>query len=159
MSSNLICRNRKARFLYHIEETWEAGIVLLGSEVKALREGKANLQDSYARVENGEIYLHQMHIGPYGAAHAYNHDARRIRKLLLHRREIQRLVGKVEERGLTLIPLRLYFKNDRVKVELGLARGKRVHDKREDIKKREAEREVQRAWKGRGSGSGKTFRR
>jgi SsrA-binding protein len=147
MSSRPICRNRKARFLYHIEESWEAGIALLGSEVKALREGKANLQDSYARIDGGEVYLHRLHIGPYGAASASGHEAKRVRKLLLHRREIRRLIGKVEERGLTLVPLSLYFRNGRVKVELALARGKRVHDRRQDIRKREAEREVRRALK------------
>ena len=147
MSSRPICRNRKARHLYHIEESWEAGIVLLGSEVKALRDGKANLQDGYARLDGGEVFLHNLHIGPYDASSAFGHEAKRVRKLLMHRREIRRLIGKVEERGLTLVPLGLYFRNGRVKVELALARGKRVHDRRQDIRKREAEREVRRALK------------
>ncbi len=148
MAAKILCQNKKARFLYHVEETWEAGIALVGSEVKAIREGKVNLQDSYARVEDGEVFLHNMHIGKYEAAHLFNHESRRVRKLLLHRREIKRLIGKVEERGLTLVPLKLYLSNGIVKVELALARGKKMHDKREDLKKRVAEREVQRALKG-----------
>jgi SsrA-binding protein len=149
MAVKLVCQNKKARYQYHIEERLEVGIVLQGSEVKALREGKANLVDSYARVENGEVFLHHMHIGQYRAAHQFNHDSRRVRKLLLHKQEIRRLVGKVEEKGLTLVPLKVYFDSGLVKVELALVRGKRLHDKREDLRKKVANREMERALKNR----------
>lgn len=139
-----IAVNRRARHEYHIDETFEAGIALMGSEVKALRAGKANLQDSFARVENGEVWLWNVHISPYGPASQFGHEPTRTRKLLLHREEIARLHGKVKERGLTLVPLRLYFKNGRAKVELGLARGKKQHDKRDAIRAREVQREVDR---------------
>jgi SsrA-binding protein len=142
-----IAVNRRARHEYHIEETFEAGIALLGSEVKALRQGKANLKDSYGRLEGNEVWLWNAHISPYGPASQFGHEPTRTRKLLLHRGEISRLNGKVKERGLTLIPLRLYFKNGRAKVELGLARGKKQHDKREAIKEREIRREMDRAMK------------
>jgi len=134
-------QNRKARHDYFIEETLEAGIVLLGSEIKALREGKANLKDSYGRIDGDEVWLWNAHISPYGPASQFGHEPTRTRKLLLHREEIARLTGKVKERGLTLVPLRLYFKNGRAKVELALARGKKLHDKRESEKKRSWERE------------------
>ncbi len=147
MVDKVLCQNKKARFLYHIEETWEAGIVLVGSEVKALREGKVSLTDSYARIEKGEIYLHHLHIGQYEAAHNLNHDSRRVRKLLLHRQEIRRLIGKVEEKGLTLVPLKIYFSGGLAKVEIALARGKKIHDRREDMKRRVADREMERALK------------
>jgi SsrA-binding protein len=140
-----IAVNRRARYEYHIEETFEAGIALLGSEVKALRQGKANLKDSYGRMEGEEVWLWNAHISPYGPASQFGHEPTRSRKLLLHRAEIARLTGKVKERGLTLIPLRLYFKNGRAKVELALARGKKQHDKREAIKEREMRREMDRA--------------
>ena len=140
-----IAVNRRARHEFHIEETFEAGIVLQGSEVKALREGKANLKDSYGRLEGEEVFLWNAHISPYGPASQFGHEPTRARKLLLHRQEIARLQGKVKERGLTLIPLRLYFKNGRAKVELALARGKKQHDKRESIKEREMRRENDRA--------------
>lgn len=140
-----IAVNRRARFEYQIEETFEAGIVLTGSEVKALREGKANLKDSYGRMEGDEIFLWNAHISPYGPASQFGHEPTRTRKLLLHREEISRLQGKVQERGLTLVPLRLYFKNGRAKIELALARGKKHHDKRESIKEREVKREIDRA--------------
>jgi SsrA-binding protein len=140
-----IAVNRRARHEFHIEETFEAGIVLQGSEVKALREGKANLKDSYGRLEGEEVFLWNAHISPYGPASQFGHEPTRARKLLLHRQEIARLQGKVKERGLTLIPLRLYFKNGRAKVELALARGKKQHDKRESIKEREMRREIDRA--------------
>lgn len=142
-----IAVNRRARHEFHIEETVEAGIVLAGSEVKALREGKANLKDSHARVERGEVWLLNMHISPYGPASRFGHDPLRPRKLLLHRREIDRLGGRVRERGLTLVPLRLYLKDGRVKVELALARGKKLHDKRRAMREREARREIDRAAK------------
>ncbi|HWO43287.1 MAG TPA: SsrA-binding protein SmpB [Candidatus Eisenbacteria bacterium] len=143
----VVCVNRQARHNYFIEETYEAGLVLVGSEVKSLREGKANLKDSYARVQKGEAFLLNAHVSPYSGANRFNHEPTRTRKLLLHRREIERLTGKTKERGLTLIPLRLYFKNGRAKVELGLARGKKLHDKRETLRRKAAEREVERALK------------
>ena len=140
-----IAVNRRARHDFIIEETYEAGIVLTGSEVKSLRAGKANLKDSYGRVTKDEAWLLNAHISPYGPASQFGHEPTRTRKLLLHRREIERLMGKVKERGLTLIPLRLYFKNGRVKVEIGLARGKKLYDKRAAIREREVKREVERA--------------
>ena len=142
-----ICVNRRARHDYFIEESYEAGLVLQGSEVKSLRDGKANLMDSYARIDKGELFLVNAHISPYFAASQFNHDPTRKRKLLLHKQEVRRLTGKVKERGLTLIPLRLYFKNGRAKVELGLARGKKMYDKRETLRKRVAQREVERSLK------------
>jgi SsrA-binding protein len=138
----LIADNRKAFFDYHILDTFEAGIVLAGTEVKGIREGKANLRDSYARVESGEVWLHNVHINPYSHRGYVDHDPKRKRKLLLHRAEIRKLIGKTVERGLTLVPTRMYFKNGRVKVALALARGKQVHDKRETIKRRETDRET-----------------
>lgn len=143
----LICANKKAHFDYHIEERYEAGIALAGTEVKALREGRASLKDSYADVQGGELFLVNCHISPYSCGNIQNHDPLRKRKLLLHAREIKRLAGRVTERGYTLIPLRLYFKNGLAKVELGLARGKKQVDRREDIKRREAKREIERAFK------------
>jgi SsrA-binding protein len=139
--------NRRARHDFHIEETFEAGVALTGSEVKSLRAGKAQLKDSYGRIERGEVWLFNAHISPYAAAAQFGHEPTRSRKLLLHRREIQHLIGKVKERGLTLIPLRLYFKEGRAKVELAVARGKKLYDKRASIKEREARREVDRATK------------
>jgi SsrA-binding protein len=146
---NDIAVNRRARHDYEIEETFEAGLVLTGSEVKALRAGKANLKDSYGRVEREEIWLWNAHISPYGPASQFGHEPTRIRKLLLHREEIQRLTGKVKERGFTLVPLRLYFKNGRAKVQIGLARGKKHYDKRASIREREVKREMDRALKSR----------
>ena len=137
--------NRKARHDYFIDETVEAGLVLTGSEVKSLRAGKGQLKDSYARVERGEVWLVNAHISEYGPAAQFGHDPTRKRKLLLHRREIDRLGGKLREKGLTLVPLRIYFKDGRAKVELGLGRGKKLYDKRESIKAREMRREVERA--------------
>lgn len=145
----VVCVNRKARHDYFIEETYEAGLVLLGSEVKSLREGKANLKDSFARILKGEAFLLNAHVSPYPGANRFNHDPTRTRKLLLHSREIERLTGKVNERGLTLIPLKLYFKNGRAKVELGLARGKKLYDKRETLRRKAAQREVERSLKSR----------
>ena len=140
-----IAVNRRARHEFLIEETFEAGIALLGSEVKALREGKANLKDSYGRIEGDEVWLWNAHISPYGPASQFGHEPTRTRKLLLHREEIARLTGKVKERGLTLVPLRLYFKRGRAKLELALARGKKQHDKRDAIREREVKREMDRA--------------
>ena len=144
-----ICVNRQARFNYFIDETYEAGLVLVGSEVKSLRDGKANLADSYARIQKGEAFLINAHVSAYPGANQFNHDPTRARKLLLHQREIERLTGKTKERGFTLIPLRLYFKNGKAKVELGLARGKKLYDKRETIRRKVAEREVERSLKSR----------
>ncbi|MBI4489553.1 MAG: SsrA-binding protein SmpB [Deltaproteobacteria bacterium] len=144
-----ICVNRKARHDYFIEETYEAGLVLRGSEVKSLRDGKANLKDSYARILKGEAFLLNAHISPYPAANQFNHEPTRNRKLLLHKQEIRRLTGKVMERGLTLIPLKLYFKDGRAKVELGLARGKKLYDKRETLRRKVAQREIERSLKSR----------
>ena len=144
-----VCVNRRARHDYFIQESCEAGLVLQGSEVKSLREGKAHLTDSYARILKGEAFLLNAHISPYPAANQFNHEPTRTRKLLLHRREILRLGGKVKERGLTLIPLRLYFKNGKAKVELGLARGKKLYDKRETLRRKVAQREVERSLKSR----------
>ncbi len=146
----VIATNRRARFEYEILETVEAGIALVGPEVKSLRAGNANLTDSYALVRRGEVFLVNAHIGPYEQASRENAPPRRERKLLLHRAEIARLGGRVAERGLTLVPLRIYFKSGRAKVELGLARGKQRHDKRETIRRREEERDMRRAARARG---------
>ncbi len=136
--------NRKARHDYHILQTYEAGIVLLGTEVKALREGKANLVDSYATIKSGEVWLVGAHISEYKQGNINNHNPTRDRKLLLNKSEIRKLIGKTKEKGLTLIPLRLYFKKGRVKVELALAKGKKSYDKRETIAKRDFQREQER---------------
>ena len=141
-----IAKHKRARFDYHIDETFEAGLVLTGSEVKALREGRANLTDAYARPRNGELYLLKAHISPYERARD-NHEPERERKLLLHKREIRRITTKLRERGYTLIPLELYWSGSHAKVTLGLARGKRSYDKRHAIAKRESERGMQRALK------------
>lgn len=140
-----ICVNRKARHDYTIEEVYEAGLVLTGGEVKSLREGRANLKDSYARIDKGEAFLLNAHISTYQPAHYFNLDPTRTRKLLMHKKEILRLMGKVREQGLTLIPLRLYFKKGRAKVELALARGKKVYDKRSALREREVKRDIARA--------------
>jgi SsrA-binding protein len=140
-----VARNPKATHDYHILETWESGIVLTGTEVKSLRGGKASIKEAYARVRNGEVFLEGMNITPYEQGNRYNHDPVRSRKLLMHRREIEKLIGAVEQRGLTLIPLELYFKNGKAKVALALGRGKKQHDKRDDLKRRVAEREAARA--------------
>ncbi len=137
--------NRKARHDYEILETFEAGMVLTGSEVKSLRDGRVNLKDSFARVDRGEVFLLNAHISPYAAANRFGHEPERSRKLLLHRSEIDKLVGRVQERGFTLIPLKIYFKNGRAKVVLGVGRGKKAYDKRESIKEREMKREADRA--------------
>ena len=141
----ILARNRKARHDYTVEETVEAGVVLAGSEVKSIRDGKVTLVDAFADVANGEAWLHQMEVGAYPFAHARNHEPRRRRKLLLHRREIDRLTGKIREKGYTLVPLSLYEKQGRVKVELALVHGKQEYDRRQDVKKREAQREIDRA--------------
>jgi SsrA-binding protein len=144
----IICTNRKARRDYEILETMEAGLVLVGTEVKSLRDGQAQLKDSFAAIDDGELYLYNAHINPYRMGNRFNHEPTRTRKLLMHEREIGRMIGKIQEKGLTLIPLRLYFNDSgRVKVELGLARGKRSFDKRREIAERDAKREIRRAIK------------
>ncbi|HEM46365.1 MAG TPA: SsrA-binding protein SmpB [Alphaproteobacteria bacterium] len=149
----VIATNRKARHDYQVIETMEAGIVLVGTEVKALRDGRANLKDSYAAVDREEIWLHNAHISHYDKGNRFNHDPVRTRKLLMHAREIKRLIGKTQEKGLTLVPLKLYFNdNGVVKIELGLARGKKSYDKRRDIAERDAKRELDRALKDRNRG-------
>src|SRR5215218_7941890 len=140
-----VATNRQARHRYHLLDTWEAGVALTGTEVKSLREGKAQIKDGYAAVRDGEVWLHNVHIPPYGPASRENHEPERPRKLLMHKREIDRLIGKTREKGLTLIPTRLYFKGPRAKVEIALARGKDVGDKRQAIKEREMKREMERA--------------
>src|ERR687892_37756 len=137
--------NRQARHRYHLLDKWEAGLVLTGTEVKSLRGGKATIKDGYAGVRAGEVWLHNVHIPPYGPASRENHEPERPRKLLLHRREIDRLIGTTQEKGLTLVPTRMYFKGSRAKVEIAVARGKDVGDKRRSIKDREQKREMERA--------------
>lgn len=146
---NIVCQNRKAYHDYHIEETTEAGIALLGTEVKSLREGRGNLKDSYVMVKDNEVFLLNCHISPYSHGNITNHDPLRTRKLLLHRKEIERLRGKVAQKGYTLIPLKIYFKGSLAKVEIGLVKGKRLFEKRETIKEREAKRVIERAMKSR----------
>jgi SsrA-binding protein len=143
----IIAQNRKAYYDYHIEDTLEAGIALLGTEVKSLREGKANLRDSFVMIKGGEAYLHNCHISPYSHGNMMNHEPLRMRKLLMHRKEIDRVRGKIEAKGYTLVPLKLYFKGSFAKVEIGLARGKKIFEKRDTIKEREAKREIEKASK------------
>jgi SsrA-binding protein len=154
-AQRIIADNRKARHDYHILETYEAGVALLGTEVKAIREGRVNLRDSYARTDGGEVWMMNVHISPYSHRGYATHDEMRQRKLLLHRDEIRKLIGRTAEKGLTLVPLQMYFKNGRVKVLVGLARGKQAHDKRETIRRREVDRETRAAVKAghRGSAS------
>ena len=148
MAEKLICKNKKARFNYLIEDTFEAGLCLLGTEVKSLREGRANLGDSYGKIKNGEVFLVDAHISSYNFGNRFNHDPLRARKLLLHKREIRRLIGKVQEKGFSLIPLRLYFSNGKAKVELGMGKGKKLFDKRETLKRKTMERDMERGRKG-----------
>jgi len=143
----LVTDNRKARFNYTIEEKFEVGIVLKGTEVKSLREGRVNLKDAYAKVVNGEIFVYQMNINPYPFAYYGNHDPERPRKLLLHKNEIRRLIGKITEKGYSLIPLNVYFKDGKAKMTLSMAKGKRQYDKRETIRKRDGQRDLDRARK------------
>ena len=145
----VIVTNRKARHDYHFLETWEAGIVLSGTEVKSLRAGKINLTDSYAAVDDGEVYLYNVHVSRYEQGSTFNHEPTRRRKLLLHRSEIRKLIGRVVEKGLTLIPTRVYFKRGRAKVEIALAKGKRDYDRRRTIMERDSQRDMERTLKGR----------
>lgn len=147
MEKKTLARNRKAFHDYHIEETYESGMVLTGTEVKSIRAGRLNLKDSYATIEDGELWLHNMHISPYDQGNRFNHDPLRKRKLLMHRREINRLFGLTREKGYTLVPLEVYTKKGFIKVELALARGKRQYDKRAAIAAKEAKREIERAFK------------
>jgi SsrA-binding protein len=148
-AQSYIAENRKAAHDYHLLETFEAGLVLLGTEVKAIREGRVNLRDSFARVEDGEVFIYNMNISPYSHRGYAEHEPLRRRKLLLHRDEIRKLIGKTVEKGMTLVPVRLYFKNGRVKVAVSLAKGKKEYDKRETIKRREVDRETRAAVKSR----------
>ncbi len=145
----IVCQNRKAYHDYSIEETAEAGIQLLGTEVKSLRDGKANLKDSYVLIKDSEVFLFNCHISPYSHGNIMNHEPLRTRKLLLHKKETERLKGKIQQKGYTLIPLKIYFKGPYAKVEIGLAKGKRVYEKREAIKEREAKRAIEKAMKNR----------
>jgi len=142
-----IAKNRRARFDYEILDTWEAGIVLTGTEVKSMRNGKAQVTDAYGIVKDGEVWLINMHIAPYEQGNRFNHEATRTRKLLLHAKEIKKLIGAVERQGLTLIALEVYFKNGRAKVRLGLGKGKKLHDKRADLKEKDDKREIARSFK------------
>ena len=143
----IIVSNRKARHEYEVLQTVEAGLVLQGTEVKSLRDGRANVQDAFARFDRGELWLYNLHISPYDPGNRFNHDPLRPRKLLLHRREMLKLVGQVEQKGLTLVPLDLHFRRGIAKVTLAVVRGKKLHDKRQDLKERDAKREVERAYK------------
>ena len=144
----VVSDNRQARYLYEILETYEAGIELKGTEVKSIRQGKVNLRDGYALIRNEEVWLHNVHISPHETTNqVFNHDPRRTRKLLLHRQEIRKLIGKVEEKGLTLVPLKMYLKRGKVKVNIALGKGKKLHDKREALKRKQTKRDVERALK------------
>ena len=145
----VVAQNKKAYHDYFIEETYEAGIVLQGTEIKAIRAGKVNLKDSYARIQNGEIILFGMHISPYEQGNRFNHDPLRTRKLLLHKKEISKLIGETKEAGYSLVPLKLYLKNGFCKVLVGLAKGKKNYDKRESLKQKEAKRDIERAFRDR----------
>ncbi len=140
----LVAQNKKARHEYFIEDTYEAGIVLAGTEVKSVRLGKVNLRDSYAYIKDSEVFISGMHISPYEQGNIFNQDPLRVRKLLLHKYEINKLIGYIQQKGLTLVPLRVYFKNGKVKVEIGVAKGKKLYDKRRDIASRDAKREMDR---------------
>ena len=144
-----LAQNKKAYHDYFIEETYEAGIVLQGTEIKSIRNSRLNLKDAHARIQNGEVYLYNMHISPYEQGNRFNHDPLRVRKLLLHKREINKLIGITKEQGYTLVPLKVYLKNGFAKVLIGLGKGKKQYDKREDLKKKEAKRDIERAFRDR----------
>lgn len=148
--TKIVCDNRKARHEFHFLETYEAGIELRGTEVKSLRAGKANLQDSFARIENGQILIHNMHISPYEMGNRFNHEPKRPRRLLMHKQEITRLYAKVREKGLTLIPTKVYFRGSLVKVEIALSQGKKLYDKRQDLVEKAVRRDTERTMKERG---------
>ncbi|MEW6440982.1 MAG: SsrA-binding protein SmpB [bacterium] len=146
---HLVAQNKKARHDYEILSTYEAGLVLTGTEIKSIREGRVQLKDGYGKITNGEAFLHEIHISPYPNAGPFNHEPTRTRKLLLHRREIGKLTGKIQEKGLAFVPLRVYLKDGRAKVEMALARGKRKYEKRETLKKQDAKRDIERALRNR----------
>lgn len=146
-TQKLIANNKKAYHDYFIEETYEAGIALHGTEVKSMRQGKCSIKEAFIRIENGEVFVYGMHVSPYEKGNIFNKDPLRVKKLLLHRQEIYRLSGKVAEKGLTLVPLQVYFKEGKVKVEIGLARGKKLYDKRQDIAKKDQRREAEKEFK------------
>lgn len=146
-AQKLIANNKKAYHDYFIEENYEAGIALHGTEVKSMRQGKCSIKESFIRIEDGEVYVYGMHVSPYEKGNIFNKDPLRVKKLLLHKQEINRLAGKVAEKGLTLVPLQVYFKDGRVKVEIGLARGKKLYDKRQDIAKKDQRREAEKEFK------------
>ena len=148
----VIAENRKARHDYFVEDSYEAGIILTGTEIKSIRAGRVNLKDSYAEIVDGEVWLNQMHISPYEQGNRFNHEPLRKRKLLLHRSEIARLAGKVQQQGMTLIPLKIYIKNGLAKIELGLCKGKKIYDKRQDIASRDAKRQMERELRERNKG-------
>lgn len=145
----VVSQNKKANHDYFIEETYEAGLVLQGTEIKSIRAGKVNLKDSFAKIERGEVFLHNMHVSPYEQGNRYNHDPLRTRKLLLHRKQISKLIGATKEEGYSLVPLKLYLKNGFAKVLIGIGKGKKKYDKREDLKKKDAKREIERAFRDR----------
>jgi len=145
--TKIIAKNKRARHDYNIEETYEAGIILKGTEIKSIRSGNVHLKDSFAMVENGEVFLYNMHISPYKEGNRYNHDPERRRKLLLHKNEIRKLIGYTKRRGYTLVPLKIYLRNNLAKLELALAKGKNVRDKRRDIAKETAEQDIERAFR------------
>lgn len=147
----IVANNRQARFQYEILDTYEAGVALVGTEVKSIREGKVNLQDGFANVKRGEVFLHNVHISPYKMTSlTFNHEPRRVRKLLLHKQEIRKLIGQTEQKGLTLVPLKMYFKDGRIKVAIALGKGKKLHDKRDSLKKKQDKRDMARAMKSHG---------
>lgn len=148
----VVAQNKKARHDYFIEETYEAGLVLLGTEIKAIRAGRVNLKDSFARIRNGELFVHNMHISPYEQGNIHNHEPLRTRKLLLHRKQINTLIGETKEAGYSIVPLKLYLKDGYAKLLIGLARGKKKYDKREDLKQKEAKRDIERAFRDRQKG-------
>lgn len=150
-SQRLIANNKKAFHDYFIDETYEAGIALHGTEVKSLRMGKCSIKEAFVRIEDGEVYIYGMHVSPYEKGNIFNKDPMRVKKLLLHKYEINKLSGKIKEKGYTLVPIQVYFKEGKVKVEIGLARGKKLYDKREDIARKDQRREAERAFKDRNS--------
>lgn len=143
----VVAQNKKARHDYHIEETFETGLVLTGTEIKSIRAGKANLKESFARIQNGEVFLHNMHVSPYEQGNQFNHDPLRTRKLLMNRKEINKLIGITKEKGYSLVPLSMYLKRGFCKLELALARGKKLYDKRETLKKKDAQRDIERGFR------------
>ncbi|OLN23964.1 SsrA-binding protein [Domibacillus antri] len=148
----VIAQNKKARHDYFIEETYEAGMVLLGTEIKAIRAGRVNLKDSFARIRNGELFVHNMHISPYEQGNIHNHEPLRTRKLLLHRKQLNTLIGETKEAGYSIVPLKIYLKDGYAKMLIGLAKGKKKYDKREDLKQKEAKRDIERAFRDRQKG-------